>query len=142
MKLSFANADIALLVLRVCVGGVMLPHGAQKLLGMFNGGGYKATMSYFTGTMKLPWLVAFLVIIAEFFGSAFLVLGFGARICALALIAVMIGAIVTTCYKNGFFMNWYGNQQGEGYEYHLLIIGILAAITVSGAGKYSLDNLF
>lgn len=142
MKLSFVNADLSLLILRICAGGIMLSHGAQKLLGMFNGGGYKATMSYFTDTMKLPWAVAFLVIMAEFFGSMFLVLGFGARVCALALIAVMVGAIVTTCYKNGFFMNWYGNQQGEGYEYHLLIIGMLVAITISGAGKYSVDSLF
>lgn len=41
----------------------------------------------------------------------------------------------------GFFMNWFGNQKGEGYEYHLLIIGLSVAAIICGSGKYSLDNL-
>jgi putative oxidoreductase len=30
-------------------------------------------------------------------------------------------------------MNWLGNQQGEGYEYHLLVIGICAALMLTGS---------
>jgi putative oxidoreductase len=42
---------------------------------------------------------------------------------------------------NGFFMNWFGNQKGEGYEYHLLIIGLSLATLINGSGKFSVDNL-
>ena len=38
-------------------------------------------------------------------------------------------------------MNWFGNMKGEGFEYHLLGIGILLSLAVSGGGKASLDSL-
>ena len=41
---------------------------------------------------------------------------------------------------HGFFMNWFGKQQGEGYEHHVLIIGIAAAFLVTGAGRWSIDR--
>jgi putative oxidoreductase len=53
----------------------------------------------------------------------------------------MLGAITTSHLPNGFFMNWFGKQQGEGYEYHLLVIGIGLALLMTGAGKWSLDRL-
>lgn len=53
----------------------------------------------------------------------------------------MIGAVVTSHLQNGFFMNWFGNQKGEGFEYHLLVIGLSLAVVVVGSGKYSLDKL-
>jgi putative oxidoreductase len=133
--------DFAGFVLRVVLGGIMLPHGAQKLLGWFGGYGFTPTMKFFTGTMKLPWIIAFLVILFEFFGAAALIAGFASRIWALAFLVIMFGAIVTTNYKNGLFMNWFGTQAGEGYEYHLLVIGICIAILLTGSGKYSVDNL-
>jgi putative oxidoreductase len=37
-------------------------------------------------------------------------------------------------------MNWFGNQKGEGYEYHMLIIGLSLATLVNGSGKYSIDE--
>jgi putative oxidoreductase len=43
-------------------------------------------------------------------------------------------------FSYGFFMNWFGQRQGEGYEYHLLIIGIAAALLVTGAGRWSVDR--
>jgi putative oxidoreductase len=53
----------------------------------------------------------------------------------------MMGAIITTNYSNGFFMNWFGNQKGEGYEYHLLVIGLCLALLFTGSGFYSVDRL-
>lgn len=119
----------------------MLPHGAQKLFGWFGGYGFSATMDFFTKSMKLPWIISVLVILIEFLGSAGLILGFVSRVWAFLLIIVMSGAIYTTNMKNGFFMNWFGNQSGEGYEYHLLVIGMCIAIVLTGSGKYSIDNL-
>jgi len=52
-------------------------------------------------------------------------------------VGIMIGAIVTTNGRHGFFMNWFGTQQGEGIEYHLLVIGMCLALIILGSGKYS-----
>ncbi|HEV8514254.1 MAG TPA: DoxX family protein [Cyclobacteriaceae bacterium] len=129
------------LVLRLTVGLIMLPHGAQKLLGYFGGYGFRGTMSYFTETMKLPWVISLLIIMIEFFGAMGLIIGFGSRVWSMGFMAIMIGAIITTNFKNGLFMNWFGNQAGEGYEYHLLIIGLCISLLITGSGKLSLDYL-
>jgi putative oxidoreductase len=128
------------LVLRLTLGLVMFPHGAQKLLGWYGGFGFSGTMGFFTETMHLPWVVALLVIVGEFFGSLGLILGFLTRFTALSFIVIMLGAIPSHL-QNGFFMNWSGKQQGEGYEYHLLVIGISLALMMTGAGKWSVDGL-
>jgi putative oxidoreductase len=129
------------LILRLIIGAVMLPHGAQKLFGLFGGYGFKSTMMYFTGTLKLPWIIAALIIFIEFFCSIAFIAGLSSRVCALLFIIIMAGAIITTNYKFGFFMNWFGAQPGEGFEYHLLVIGICAGLLLTGSGKYSLDSL-
>ncbi|SHG87993.1 putative oxidoreductase [Chryseolinea serpens] len=128
-------------ILRITVGAIMFPHGAQKLLGLFGGYGYNATMNFFAETLKLPALISFLVIVIEFFGAVGLIAGFASKLWALLLICIMTGAIVTTNYKNGFFMNWFQNQAGEGYEYHLLVIGMCLALLLTGSGAFSLDGL-
>lgn len=128
-------------ILRIVLGAVMLPHGAQKVFGWFGGYGFSATMDFFTRSMNLPWIISILVILIEFFGALGLIVGFAGRVWALGLIVIMTGAIYTTNMKNGFFMNWFGNQAGEGYEYHLLVIGICVAIMLTGSGKYSFDHL-
>lgn len=133
--------DLTGFVLRIVLGGIMFPHGAQKLFGWFGGYGFRPTMNFFTDSLKLPWIVAVLVIVIEFFGSAALIAGFASRLWALCLLVVMLGAIVTTNYKNGLFMNWFGTQAGEGYEYHVLVIGICLAILLAGSGRYSIDSL-
>ncbi len=129
------------LILRLTLGLVMLPHGAQKLLGWFGGYGFSGTMGFFTETMHLPWAIAFLVIIAEFFGGLALLAGLLTRFSAASLGVIMLGAIVTVHLPHGFFMNWFGKQSGEGYEYHLLVIGIAAALLVTGAGRWSADRM-
>ena len=129
------------LILRLTIGLIMFPHGAQKMLGLFGGYGFKATMKYFTETMQLPWFISLIIILIEFLGAIGIFLGFGTKIWAVLFIVVMIGAVVTTNYSNGFFMNWFGNQSGEGFEYHLLVIGLCIALLVTGSGKLALDNI-
>jgi putative oxidoreductase len=129
------------LILRLTLGLVMFPHGAQKLLGWYGGFGFSGTMGFFTETMHLPWLIAFLVIIGESFGSVALLAGLLTRFTAASLAVIMVGAIVTTHLPNGFFMNWFGKQAGEGYEYHLLVIGISLALLITGAGRWSVDKV-
>ena len=129
------------LIPRIILGCVIFPHGAQKLLGWFGGFGFTNTMSYFTNTAGLPWIVAFLVILAESFGSLGLIAGFLTRLCSFGLICVMTGAIVMVHWPHGFFMNWFSKQAGEGFEYHLLVIGICIPLLIHGGGKYSVDGL-
>lgn len=129
------------LILRMTIGLVMLPHGAQKMMGWFGGNGFKSTMNYFTETLRLPWVVSLCIILIEFLGAISLILGFGCKIWAVLFIIVMLGAIVTTNYSNGFFMNWFGDQRGEGFEYHLLVIGLCASLILTGGGKFAIDRL-
>lgn len=142
MKALFQTDDgLAGFILRVTLGLVMFPHGAQKLLGWFGGFGFDGTMGFFTQKMGLPWIVAFLIIIGESFGSLGLLAGFLTRFASASLAVIMLGAITMVHLPHGFFMNWSGQQQGEGYEYHLLVIGIAAALLVTGGGRWSADRV-
>ncbi len=129
------------LILRIMLGVVMFPHGAQKLLGWYGGFGFAGTLGFFTEQMHLPWLVALLVIIGESFGSLGLLIGLLTRFTAASMALVMVGAIGLVHWPNGFFMNWSGKQAGEGFEYHLLVIAICAALVITGAGKWSVDSV-
>ena len=128
------------LILRLTLGLVMFPHGAQKLLGWYGGFGFDGTIGFFTQQMGMPWAIAFLVILGESLGSVALLGGLLTRFTAASMGVIMLGAITMVHLPHGFFMNWFGKQQGEGYEYHLLVIGIVAALLVTGAGRWSIDR--
>lgn len=128
-------------IARITLGLVLLPHGSQKMLGLFGGYGFKGTMGFFTGNLHLPYVVGLLVIITEFFGSLSLILGIGGRFWSLAMVVLMLGIIFTSHMANGFFMNWFGSQPGEGYEFHLLAIGLALVVAVGGSGNWSVDRL-
>jgi putative oxidoreductase len=117
----------------------LFPHGAQKLLGWFGGYGFAGSHSFLTTQIGLPGFLATGIILLEFFGPILLVLGLLTRPVAVAIIGLMIGAIATVHWPNGFFMNWTGAQAGEGFEYHLLVIAIAVALVIQGGGFLSLD---
>jgi putative oxidoreductase len=127
-------------ILRVMLGFVLLGHGAQKLLGWYGGYGFDGTMGYFTDTVGLPWIIGFMVIVIEFFGAISLILGFATRIWSAAMVILFAGIIVSVHLPNGFFMNWFGNQKGEGFEFFLLAIGMAVSLVISGAGRFSIDS--
>jgi uncharacterized membrane protein YphA (DoxX/SURF4 family) len=134
------HADWTGTILRLTLGGILWPHGAQKLLGWFDGPGFSQEMQFFTEVVGMPWVIGFLVIIIEFFGAFSLIVGFATRFWAIAVVGLMIGIILTSHLEYGFFMNWFGNQAGEGFEYHLLVIGLALASLLQGSGKYAIDN--
>jgi putative oxidoreductase len=138
-KFLYTEEKYSTTLLRIMLGLILFPHGAQKMLGWFGGYGFSGTMNFFTGTAGLPYIIGLLVILIEFFGAIFLITGFAVRLTAFAVIADMIGIIFKSHIQNGFFMNWFGNQAGEGYEYHLLVIAISVVLLMSGAGKWSAD---
>jgi len=138
----FLKTDLSftLFAQRALLGAVMLPHGAQKLLGWFGGYGFSGTIDYFGGTLHIPSALGFLVIMSEAFGSLGLLLGLGTRLAAFGSAATMIGAVLTTHLQVGFFMNWFGNQPGEGLEYHLLALALALPLVVRGGGAFALDR--
>ncbi len=134
------DSSVTNLILRVALGAVFFPHGAQKALGWFGGYGFSGTMGFFTGTLHVPALFAFLAIAAEFAGSIALIIGLGTRVAALGIAANMAVAIAMVHYQYGFFMNWTGVQKGEGFEYHILTLAIALVLIIRGGGKLSLDR--
>lgn len=133
--------QLSLLLLSITFAVVVLPHGCQMLFGWFGGYGFSGTMQYFTQTEGLPWLVGFGVILLEFAGSLAILVGAATRLIALGMIGLFIGMIVTSHWNHGFFMNWSGTQAGEGFEYHILVIGISVALLLEGAGQWSVDAI-
>ena len=139
-KLMHTTDDFALTVLRLAAGVVFFAHGSQKVLGWFGGYGFSATMGFFTNGMHIPAPFAFLAICAEFLGGIGLLLGFLSRIAAFGIACDMLAAVYMVHRHIGFFANWYGNQKGEGYEYHILAIAIALAIMIKGSGALSVDR--
>jgi putative oxidoreductase len=125
--------DWALLIARIVVGIIFMAHGAQKLFGAFGGPGLSAVVQ-----MMGP--LGYLVTIGEFFGGLGLIFGFLSRFSAASIIIIMLGAVAMVHGKFGFFMNWAGNQAGEGFEYHLLAIGALLPIVIAGPGRFAIGR--
>ena len=68
-------------------------------------------------------------------------MGLLTRVAAFGIACVMVVAILAVHARFGFFMNWFGTQKGEGFEYHLLALGIAVALIIGGSGRWSLDAL-
>lgn len=133
--------DVAPLIARLALGVMIFPHGSQKVLGWFGGPGLAGATSFLTGTVHLPYALALVVIAAEFLGGLGLVVGLLGRVAALGVFADMLGAVVTTHLRNGFFMNWSGQQAGEGFEFHLLALALALIVVLKGSGRLSIDRV-
>ncbi|SMC62268.1 DoxX family protein [Chryseobacterium sp. YR221] len=127
-------------LLRWTIGIVFIPHGLQKTLGLFGGMGWSKTMELFTENLHLPYGVACIVILVEFLGSISLLWGWGTRFWALSFIGLLTGIMFTSHLDNGFFMNWFGTQKGEGCQFDILAIGIVVTLLIEGGGKLSVDH--
>lgn len=141
-KLFLSTTDDAgLTLVRIALGVVMFPHGAQKVLGWFGGYGWNGTMGFFTQQMGIPTVFAVLAILAEFLGSLGLITGLFGRIAAFGILSNMVVATAMVHAKVGFFMNWGGTLQGEGYEYAILASTLALLIVWKGSGAYSVDRV-
>ena len=139
-KLLRTRKDWTLTLIRVVAGGVMLPHGMQKMFGWFGGAGLTATMHGFA-QRGFPAPLVFLVIMAEFFGAMGLILGCLSRIAAFGIAVDMTVAAIMVTSHFGMFINWAGKQKGEGMEYQFLMIGMALAILIAGGGACSVDRV-
>jgi len=139
IRLLTTKNDGLLLAQRLLLAAVMFPHGAQHALGWFGGYGFGGTYGWMTGTLGIPAPLAALAIVTELIAPVLLVIGLGGRLAAAGLAAILSVAAFTHV-SNGFFMNWFGSQPGEGFEYHLLGIALAASIVVRGSGAFSMDR--
>jgi putative oxidoreductase len=139
-KILATSDDWHLFVLRVVLGAIFFAHGAQKTIGWFGGPGHSGIMQWFAH-QHIPVLLAWLAIIAEFLGGLALMLGFFTRIAALGIVVNMVVATAMVGLPNGLFMNWFGNQKGEGIEFYLLVIVIGLTLILQGAGRWSVDRI-
>jgi putative oxidoreductase len=126
---------IGRLLLRLTIGSLFIGHGTQKLLGWFGGYGLDATGQAFESMGMRPGRRnAVAAGVAETAGGAALVLGFATPLAASALTATMLTAIRRVHLPNG---PWVSNN---GYEYNLVLIAAVLALTEVGPGELSLDH--
>ncbi len=125
--------------IRFVLGIVLFSHGAQSMLGWFGGFGLKATIEFLSSSMGLPTFIGFAVICIQFFGSLMLLTGTLTRIAALGVFGIFIG-MATYHFDYGFHMNWSGTNEGEGYEYHVLVLSMCLMLLISGGGALSVDR--
>lgn len=133
--------DPAQTILRLALGGILFPHGAQHLAGWFGGYGFSGTLGWMTGA-GIPAPLAAVAIVVEFVAPIALVLGVGGRFAGV-LVALFMAGAAKMHLASGFFMNWFGQMEAgtEGFEYHLLMIAMALAIAIRGSGALSVDRL-
>ena len=132
MEMLFATSPSwAITVIRVTLGVIFFAHGAQKVFGWFGGYGLKGT----TGILRLDWITASGGLRRLFSGAAWRPF---TRLAALAIIAMMAGAVCQGPRPNGFFINW---ELGHGLEANLAFIAMAVACVIAGGGALSLDAL-
>jgi putative oxidoreductase len=135
------NNDWVVTIVRVVLGVVFFAHGAQMALGWFGGAGLQSTVRVFREQLRMPAPLAMLAIAAEFLGGLGLIVGVLSRIAAFGIAGVMSVALLVVHRKFGFFMNWLGEKQGHGIEYHILVLALALVVIIKGAGAFSLDRV-
>ena len=134
-RIFATNAGWAPLAVRIPVGIIFIAHGAQKLFGWFGGYGLEATGQAFASMGLNPGLLmALLAGSAEFFGGALLVAGFLVRPAGALLAFTMFVAIFAAHFQSGLFLS------NGGYEYALALLAVSMALSISGAGRASVDD--
>ncbi len=132
----------ALTIVRIVLGVIFFMHGAQKVLGWFEGPGLQTFVGMMT-QMGTPAVLAYAVAFGELLGGLGLIAGLLSRVAAGGVGIIMIGAIVTVHWKNGFFLNWFLTPgKGHGYEYNLALIAMSLGVVLGGSGCLALDRLF
>ena len=140
-RILSTDDSVSMLLLRLLLAIVFFPHGAQKIFGWFGGNGFHTTMGAFVDKAGIPYVFAFLAVMAESAGVLALFAGLFTRVAALGIALNMIICASANHVKNGFFMNWFGTQQGEGFEFHILAVAIALALIISGGGRWSIDGM-
>ena len=130
-----ALSPLADLLLRVVVGGFLIPHGLQKAFGAFGGYGFSGTAGYMDSIGFTPgWLFVSIAIFVEVVCGALIVIGFLTRPAAALAAVFLFIAGASVHFANGFFM------QNGGYEFSILWCAAALFIAIRGAGPISVDR--
>jgi putative oxidoreductase len=135
------EGDWAVTIIRIVLGVVFFAHGAQMALGWFGGAGLQTAVRTFRENLQIPAPLALLSVAAEFLGGLGLIVGLLSRVAAFGIAVVMSVALLVVHRKFGFFMNWFGEKQGHGIEYHVLVLALALTVMIKGAGAFSLDQV-
>jgi len=142
MDLLFGTfASKPLLIVRVFLGVIFFAHGAQKVFGWFGGPGLRGTIAYFKQALGVPPPLSVLAALTELLGGVGMIVGLLVRPAAVGLIIVMLVAVATVHWRNGFFINWSLEPgKAHGFEMNFALIGMALAVLVGGAGAWSIDR--
>ncbi len=135
-KLIATSATWFPVPIRLALGAVMIAHGAQKVLGTFNGPGFN---SFIAGTtpfsfMRPAWLWLAAAAFAEFAGGILVLIGLLTRVSAFLIACTMLTAVIGVHWTGGFFAS------NRGYEYPLSLLAMAVALMISGGGQASVDQ--
>ncbi len=131
------NTGLGLLLLRVVLAVVFIAHGAQKLFGIWGGGGISGTAGFFDSLgIPLPGVMAVVSAILEFFGGILLALGLLTRPVALLLAIEMLMATVVFHWPQGFFVS----ANAIGIEFTMVLTIAALALVFTGPGRFSIDE--
>ena len=138
MNILFSgNIGIADLPVRIAFGAVFIAHGGQKLFGWWGGYGLETTGQWMASIGLEPgFAMAMIAGGIEFFGGIALILGVITRPIALAASLLMLIAMMSVHWSNGFFMS------ANGYEFSLTLLAMSAYLTIAGSGRLSIDSIF
>jgi putative oxidoreductase len=122
--------------IRMGLAAVMIAHGAQKVLGSFNGPGFKTFIGGTTpfGFMRPAWLWLGAAALSELVGGILVGLGFLTRVAAFFIACTMLTAIIGVHWNGGFFAS------NRGYEYPLSLLAMALALLIAGGGQASIDK--
>jgi putative oxidoreductase len=121
--------------LRLGLAAIFIAHGAQKVLGSFDGPGLAKFTSFPAPFpfMRPAWLWMGAAAFAELIGGGLLLLGLLTRVGAFLIFCVMLTAIIGVHWRIGFFAP-------SGFEYPLALLAMSLALLISGGGMASIDR--
>lgn len=130
---SFSNDSFIFMLLRIVLGVVFFAHGSQKTLAWFGGTGLEAGAAGFEQYLGIPAFLFYTTAFTEFLGGILLIIGLLTRPVSMGISIIMIVAIISVHFKNGFFLP-------GGFEYNLTLLTLSLSIFLKGADNYSLDS--
>jgi putative oxidoreductase len=127
---------VVVLILRLALGTMIAAHGLNKI---FGGGKIAGTAGWFASIgVRSSKANAWAAALTEIGSGALLIAGFLTPVACAGVISLMVVAIVTVHFKNGYFIF---NANGGGIEYCFLVALVALSIGGLGAGNYSLDHV-
>ncbi|MFX1759493.1 DoxX [Rhodococcus gordoniae] len=139
VKVRRGTLDLGLFVLRAAVGAILVAHGLQKLVGLWNGPGLDGFEALLRDAgYREPAVLAIVGAVGEIAAGALLVLGLLTPFAAAAIVAIMINAVLFEHELEPgvqFFA-----AESSGFEFEALLVACAVAITLTGPGRIAVDG--